>query len=332
MGKLSAVNRLILLAVAFAVAICPSLVYGFTLPSNLQGGNWTAITLTFTGSGPYMVTMNSLTYSTYFTPTLNNAEFFYSNGTIIKSWLEALNLSNEIQTTGYASNAIYWVNISPSVTSPATIYFGWNATASLLNNANTGEAPFLSASYGQYDTGNYVFQWYCPLGNLSSLPCGFAQSSLNPTISFQPDYLSITSSVSGPSGAISMATPSTVSSVPSVIDFYGYFNNPDSGAGDCFGLASTMTGNDGSFQDEMCADGSRSHYYSKDAPAYNYPSYVYGLQTSDSVFSFHIMTLTGSTGLQVNYGIDRPVSTVANGGTSYMQWSSFSGQFMANIF
>jgi hypothetical protein len=35
-----------------------------------------------------------------------------------------------------------------------------NKNISMFNNFTTGEAPNLSASYGQYDNGKYVFNFY----------------------------------------------------------------------------------------------------------------------------------------------------------------------------
>ena len=41
-----------------------------------------------------IIGFNALAYSQYYTCNLNNAEFFYANGTIIPSWLEG-NILNE---------------------------------------------------------------------------------------------------------------------------------------------------------------------------------------------------------------------------------------------
>ena len=76
-----------------------------------------------------------------------NVEFFYYNGSIIPSWLESY-------TT---SGAIWWLKL-PSISNSMVIYMGFAPlTTSLFNNVNTGEAPQLSATYGQYDDGAGVF-------------------------------------------------------------------------------------------------------------------------------------------------------------------------------
>ena len=81
-----------------------------------------------------------------------NVEFFYSNGTVIPSWLEQYH-------SGYA---IWWVKTgSIAASSTLTIYMGFaNKTTNLFNNKTTGEAPTLSSTYGEYDDGANVFNFY----------------------------------------------------------------------------------------------------------------------------------------------------------------------------
>lgn len=142
-----------------------------------------------------IIGFNAIAYQQYETCNLNNAEFFFANGTIISSWLEG-NVFNEqdantLCTSASSTNALaasanilYWVNYHwPSVFLPAntgtftqnTIYLGWagntlTTSTNLLSNTVTGEAPQLSCNtpyntisgcnagqYGEYDTGNVVF-------------------------------------------------------------------------------------------------------------------------------------------------------------------------------
>ena len=81
-----------------------------------------------------------------------NVEFFYSNGTVIPSWLENY-------TSGHA---IWWVKVgSIAASSTLTIYMGFTTkTTNLFNNKTTGEAPQLSSTYAEYDDGANVFNFY----------------------------------------------------------------------------------------------------------------------------------------------------------------------------
>ena len=90
-----------------------------------------------------------------------NVEFFYSNGTIIPSWLESY--------TG--SNAIWWLKLgSIPAGSSITVYMGIASTSTkLFNTVNDGEAPQIPcgstptsscSNYAEYDDGAKVFNYY----------------------------------------------------------------------------------------------------------------------------------------------------------------------------
>jgi hypothetical protein len=112
---------------------------------------------------------NALAYNQYETCDLNNAEFFFGNGTVATSWLEGNTLS-EITANGIctgttssnsliiSTNILYWikdpsVNFLPANTGVPTwnvIYLGWAgnilSTTNVLLGGSTGEAPQLSCS------------------------------------------------------------------------------------------------------------------------------------------------------------------------------------------
>ncbi|MGC8533886.1 MAG: DUF2341 domain-containing protein, partial [Candidatus Parvarchaeum sp.] len=81
-----------------------------------------------------------------------NVEFFYANGTIIPSWLESYT----------STHAIWWVKIgSIPASSSIKIYMGFASTSTnVFNTVNVGEAPQLSPTYGEYDDGANVFNFY----------------------------------------------------------------------------------------------------------------------------------------------------------------------------
>ncbi|MGC8479198.1 MAG: hypothetical protein ACP5M9_00820 [Candidatus Micrarchaeia archaeon] len=121
----------------------------------------------FTYNSQIMISVNSLEYKNYEAPNLQNIEFFYSNGTIIPSWLEG-NVTNEANSNSLytSTNTIYWLRIIPAnaflaANTTNTIYMGFAPTSnSLFNAQTTGEAPQLSPSYAEYDNGANVFMNY----------------------------------------------------------------------------------------------------------------------------------------------------------------------------
>ena len=90
-----------------------------------------------------------------------NVEFFYSNGTVIPSWLESYS----------GSNAIWWLKLgSIPASSSITVYMGIAPTSTnLFNTVNDGEAPQIPcgstptsscSNYAEYDDGVNVFNFY----------------------------------------------------------------------------------------------------------------------------------------------------------------------------
>ena len=132
------------------------------------------IPLTITNSqdnstpNPYqqMVIVPSSVYGGYAASNFQNVEFFYSNGSVVPSWLQ-----------NYTStNATWWLKLSSiSASSSKTVYMGFvSKSTSLFNTVNDGEAPQLTCpnpsetnitssncpNYGVYDDGARVFLYY----------------------------------------------------------------------------------------------------------------------------------------------------------------------------
>jgi len=105
-----------------------------------------------------MVTVNSNNYNAYLASNVDNVNWQDGNGNILNSWLESGN-------SNAATSSVYWVNLGGSSIAASggtlTIYYCMYGTAvNALNTANTGEAPQLSGTYGQYDDGANVFTQY----------------------------------------------------------------------------------------------------------------------------------------------------------------------------
>ena len=154
-----------------------------------------------TNANGNIVGFSVLEYSQYYTCNLDNAEFFFANGTIAKSWLEGNILdeqaANALCTSSSSpgaladsANILYWVLIPTNAFLPAntgtattnTLYLGWAGNVltpanNLMDKTVTGEAPELSSSYGEYDNGADVFSLYNAFGSLTSLPAGWSTSN-----------------------------------------------------------------------------------------------------------------------------------------------------------
>ena len=130
------------------------------IPITLTNSQYQATPVPF----QYMLTINSVTYSDYEATNLDNAEFFYPNGTIIPSWLQSGGISS--------TNSVYWLRLNSPIAgnSDQIIYIGFSdLPVSLLDGNNVGEAPTLSQPYGHYDNGNVVFSAYGDFSGTSSL-------------------------------------------------------------------------------------------------------------------------------------------------------------------
>ena len=112
------------------------------------------------------IILDSANYSALEAPSLNNTEFFYANGTIIPSWLESgtgVYSSASANRLSVSSATRYFVRLSSAIAPNGTIaiYYGFAAkNTNLFNEYNNGLAPQLSQSYGYYDDGSSVFNFY----------------------------------------------------------------------------------------------------------------------------------------------------------------------------
>lgn len=103
----------------------------------------------------------------------SNVVFFWSNGTVIPSWMENYYSSH---TSPYI---LWWIKLAAGIpaSSSITIYVGigsmsTNYYSTYLNTV--GEAPQLSPSYAEYDSGANVFNNYWNFAG-TSLPSGWTE-------------------------------------------------------------------------------------------------------------------------------------------------------------
>ena len=136
----------------------PTLPTGTVAYANLTlNESWSSVASAYVQQN---LTINESNYTNYinYNGSIANFEFTYANGTVIPSWIES-NQSNQ---------TLVWLNITNTTTNVYLDFF--NMTTNMLNSSGTngiGEAPQLSASYGQYDDGADVFGNYFAGNSLS---------------------------------------------------------------------------------------------------------------------------------------------------------------------
>lgn len=109
-------------------------------------------------SGQYqqMIVFESSLFREVENSNLSNIEFAYTNGTVIPSWIESGASNTAVQT-------VYWLklnNIGAESSIAIRMVFAPLSTNFFNKTGLTGEAPQLSPSYGQYDNGAQVFDYY----------------------------------------------------------------------------------------------------------------------------------------------------------------------------
>lgn len=152
--------------VAHAASFAPGTLY--YVPVTITNSQSTATPTNFQAQ----VTVNSSLYTSYLASNLSNVNWQDGAGNILNSWLESGNSNS-------ATASVYWVKLPNGIpaNSSVTVYLCFYATsANNFNTTNTGEAPTLSGTYGQYDDGANVFSFYNNFSG-TSLPSGWTLQS-----------------------------------------------------------------------------------------------------------------------------------------------------------
>ncbi len=144
-----------------------------------------------------------------------------------------------------STNTTYWLKINSSLSSsaPYIAFLGFTAPSiDVFNTVNTGEAPQLSPTYGQYDDGANVFNYYQRWGGLSSLPSGWVEFGADYSLTYGATYLTITTTDTGSTYG-GVYTTTQVPSIPSIYEFYGniYTSTSNSGYYNIVGILDTST-------------------------------------------------------------------------------------------
>jgi hypothetical protein len=176
-------------------------------------------------SSPFqlLVTVNSSYYSAYEAANLQNVEFTYTNGTVVPSWIQVGNSNSSTYTS-------YWLKIVGGIPARSSIALDMDFAApsvNLFNNSTVGEAPTLSARYGQFDDGRSVFSLYDNFAG-NTLDSTLWTVGANTTVATSDG---VTVSFSGAGGLLSKARfmPGTIfeADVTSIGDVneVGFFNS-----------------------------------------------------------------------------------------------------------
>ena len=243
-----------------------------------------------------------------------NVEFFYANGTIINSWLENY-------TSGHA---LWWVKVgSIPASSTLTIYMGFaSKTTNLLNNKTTGEAPQLSSTYGEYDNGANVFNYYQRWGGLTALPTGWTLGA-DTTATFDADYTILTFSTTTNNVQSSTYISAPITSTPITYELFGLINVPSSitNSPDGFGVISSTTTTANTFFMVGAYDFNTN----------NNPTFMVGNTntsvlppTTNAIYTSNVLNTTDMTG-QINYGTTYSYTSSTAGALTYLEFDFFSG-------
>ena len=183
-------------------------------------------------SSPFQqkVGMNASAFSSFENAGLTNIEFIWGNGTVIPSWLE--------NGSSSSNDAIFWIRV-PMINSNSeiSIYLVFsNPSINIMNGVTIGEAPQLSASYGQYDDGANVFLWYDNFAGVSLFaPSGWSQW-VNATIL---NGLLINPSASGTAVNVGVTYSGMSFGAYTTTDIYGYPLYPNGNAYSAAGFGFT---------------------------------------------------------------------------------------------
>ena len=96
-----------------------------------------------------MIHLNRTTFP-FINKAFSNIAFFYNNGTPIYAWLESVT----------NNNATLWLKLNGSVNRTVNIKIYGQTANEMSSKGYYGEAPELTATYGQYDNGANVFIQY----------------------------------------------------------------------------------------------------------------------------------------------------------------------------
>jgi hypothetical protein len=163
-----------------------------------------------------LLNINWSNYRSYLSSNLSNVEFFNYNFSPLYAWIET-------NASSTAQKSLVWIKLNRggiNANSQVTIYLGFLnlSTNNFSPEGYLGEAPRLSSSYGVYDNGPLVFNYYTNFyGNV--LPNDWLSSNMDFTVS---NGITAKAMISGSVGSIGL--PTSYDPEDRVLDVSSYFS------------------------------------------------------------------------------------------------------------
>ncbi len=249
----------------------------YVLPITLKNSQSTAAPAPF----QQMITLNPSAYSAYEASNLGNIRF-YQNGTELYSWCES-------GCSTASSNATFWVRLPKGIpaNSNITISMVFGATSANYDGVYAGEAPQLSPTYGEYDNGQNVFNFYD----------NFAGTSLNSkwgnTGAYTYSVNNMLDITGGNCNQIGIYSTTSFSD-PYIIDFYANFaTNDDMGMWWNIQTSGSTSSNTNLWAIRGSTAGGDTLYTGNPAPS-SFTGYNTGSPTGDG--NWHVYTLISGSG------------------------------------
>ncbi len=272
------------------------------------GGNGAYVPITVTNSqtiptpSPFqqMVNVSSATYTQYESPTLQNVFFSYQNGTVIPSWLESGNSNT-------APFSIYWIKLVSGIaaSSSAKLFMVFAPlSTNIFASGMSGEAPQLSPTYGEYDTGPNVFNFYDNFAGTTLDTSRWTNSGITYTVNN-----GFTATSTAASGYIYSGTQI---SPGSVIEFYGDLGGQTTSTTAETGGMEIPATNGGNFYGVAIGSGypTSGEYLAQMNGAGTLSTTALLGAFSNAVLTIHVISSTTST-FTYNYGSQATVSADA---------------------
>jgi len=242
---------------------------------------------------------------------LSNLRFVY-NGQYIPAWLESIN----------NGTATIWIKMPVSIPANSSITLNLYANPGLnFDGVYWGEAPQLSSTYGQYDNGASMFNFYD----------NFAGTSLN-TNKWNLYWTAIINNGLLLNSTQAITVVSTLTFGISILDFYGYFTaSPNVGYWDWQGWKPpSNSGNNGNAW--FTHNGYNYYGYgyinSSDTPIITYTSTNAG---SSPNYVFSIANDGNNAHYLLNYNVQSTTYAMGNA-TNYIQFNNGGNNSSSIVF
>jgi len=247
-----------------------------------------------------MISVDSDNYTQYEQSGLQNVEFTtseFAQGSALDAWIES-------GASNTATDTVYWVNLpngigaSNSASNSITIYMNFMPSNVMSSSGPTGEAPQLSPTYGQYDDGASVFNYYTNFVG-TSLPTNWGTYGSG---SYLIDNgLTVGADASG--GINFGIAYTTIQNYPQIVDTY-VVSDAITGGGPTAGIEvfTNLAYGDNGFENGYCFGASGSMTSASYITSYNSNGANHGIVSGSGTSTpFILSALWYATGNEIQY-------------------------------